>query len=384
MSSRKKRSSWLLVVFVLGFVILTFFSRAIYAALLPEVKVSKVTAGSVGLEQEIKEYTVASEDECRIYMPYEFMENAIVIEEIPLKSGDSFKTGDPLICLSAYQGMVLLDNAKKNLEKAERAKTEWQNNYESQMEKLLAQLRDLEQKEEFDEAFSVKSELSYMKSQKVYDDVYLSDLESTCETYDAQVAYLKQLQENDWYILAPEDGIMLQELVKTGDRVSAGAVLLVYAPKGAEMKVLAKLEMNWEDSISSANVQVSYADGSTGKWSYGGIEKTDSGETRLVLIPEDHFEQFGAISMIQCSIQSKYFDAIIPAKALIDDQLYVLRSEQGAWGKEEYYVEKIDYKILAEGDDRLAIKGEVNVGDLVIVQSTKALTDGGKVYYLPN
>lgn len=383
MSKSKRRSAWLLMAFIFGLVVLTFFSRSIYASLLPQVKVMKVTPGSVTLDREVDEYYLISNNEHSIYMSYDIRGDEIGIEDILVSTGDMFTEGEPLVRLSEYQGAILLENAAKDLAKAQRAIDEWQHEFELEIESLLRRQQTLTSDDDYEEKIMIRDTLSFMKKQEVYGSVYLSDLQEEYDACQTRLGYLEQLRNDNWCIVAPEEGILLRENIEMGTKISGGDMIMVYAPRGAQISLLATVDMEWKDKISSVRVQMAFEKGVDNKWMYEGIKKEESGETRLVLVPDNNFERFNELSTLQIVIQSKYFEKIIPMNALDTGSLYVMRLRKGAWNKEEYYVEKVDYRIVADGNSSIAIEGDVNVGDLVVYQSTKDLTDGGVVYYLP-
>lgn len=383
MSNTKKKSAWMLGLFFAILALLTFFSRSIYASLLPQVKVAKVSSGTIATEIQTDKFHVESDVEKRVYVPAELAEENLTVEKLLVKTGARFSAGDALVRVSAYEGQHLLEKAESDLTIAVREEAEWQQAYDAGIEEMLVQLQQLEAQNKRTEASALKEKIRYISDEQIYEGIYLNDLMDTTKHCTNRRDWLLKLQENNWQIMADEDGVVLKWLKEENATISSCDALVVYAPEDANVQLHVGIDLEWLSFISSINAKVSYTDGTSEDWLYLGIEKNEAGEKLVMLTPKNEgtFEP-ATIEAIQLSVQSEYFDTVVSNRALEAGDLFVLRVRNGSWNTEEYYVEKVDAKILAEGGARIAVEGEINPGDLVIIQTTQALLDGDTVYLL--
>lgn len=383
MTNGKRRSGRLLTLFLIVLALLTFFSRAIYAAMLPQVRTERITAGTVSTEITAETFRLESDLKRTLRLPFSLGDCEFAVEVLAVAEGGMFEAGDDLLCLSAYDGELALFETQLAIDEAMRAEEMWRNAYEAEYGELLSELDSLLVQNRIQEAVAVRREIRHMESAQALDGVCLADLQrETVRCLERQQALL-ELQADDWRISAPERGTLLLWQIKTGGRVQCSDALLSYAPSDADVCAAVSIGPDWLERASSVSVQALCLDGSQTKWSFLGVERLE-GERYILAAPvEGGIFDASAVQSLVFNIRSEYFEAIIPTEAVSFGCVYVLRTRDGAWNGEECYVEKIDVREMAAGEGRTAVAGKLSAGDRVVIYSNKELYDGAEVYSMP-
>lgn len=383
MANGGKRSVRLLVAFFVVLAIATFFSRAIYAALLPQVRVAKVTAGSLSLTVGTDVYGVRSDIEVKLRLP-QAVSGASLIAEGPLvKAGKSFKAGDELLRLSAYECERAIEQAERAVAVALREEQEWRYEFQLEIERLQKEIDGLLRSGDEEAVRERQRELAHIKGIERHGGAYLSDLESATAEALALRDGLYAIRDAGFRVLAPENGVMLKWYAQKDSSLSGGAVIGAYAPEGASLSLFANVSLRWQEAGMHVKPSVRMVGGNTVPWEYQGMERDENGAISLLIAPMTGGTlSLDGIESIEFTIQSPYCQSILPGDALDGEGVYVLRARKGSWRQTEYYVELVDVSPFAVGDERIAVRGEIAAGDQVVVFSSKPVFDGDTVYLL--
>ena len=85
---------------------------------------------------------------------------------------------------------------------------------------------------------------------------------------------------------------------------------------------------------------------------------------------------------VALNFNSQSYNLVVPSSAVINENgnyyIYTLKEIEGLWGK-QYKAQKQAVKVLEEGDTSMAVEGDIEEGDQIIIYRSKSLEDGQEV-----
>ena len=374
---KRKRPARLLAAFFAALVVLTFFSRAIYASMLPQVRAVRVSVGVVETEFEAETFSIRADGEETLCLPEGASGYAISVSRLCVREGEYFSAGDARLSLNAREGARVLAAAQREESLALRDLEEWRY---ARQEDETARRASIEEEYRFGDsetARQLEARLAHDKAVGLYAGRYEDDLVYEYEQAKTKAAALQALADAGWAVCAEEDGVLLAWETSAGG-ASGERSLCRYAPEGSNITLAIRSQLDWREKPAQMRVTESLNDR---PWSYQGRETDENGMLWFLTAPEaGGLFDVTQVRPLTIHATSAYTQAIIPEEAVEGGAVWVLRTRTGSWGVEETYVERVRVQILAAGDGMVSVSGKLSPGDRVVTLASRTLADSDRVY----
>jgi HlyD family secretion protein len=416
-NKRKKIIRNAAIVFISIIVLLTFFSKTINNFLLPEVECDIATAGR--LTNEItSQGEVVSQNTATIYSYGTWK-----IKGVKVKEGDTVKKGLPLAVIDVEDIRLEIKKMELNILKMENDLVIYKNGLQAINLDLFKEDVEVAQK-------AVKKAEKKMNDQKAlyaYDAVTLESvneaeeqLEIAKRDYENKQKLLNQKEEeskksgDDYQITVqgkeaelevcrleleskkknvPEDGIIKSTMngtvnsvyIENGTITNGGQALFDIIKSESTVSIKWTLDSKVSSMVSKKDM-VEFKISEPEKLSLNGTVKE-----KKYLAKEGVYEYISEIKDASDKLEigqkvdvlidkpSKSYPTIVPNGSVIKEggktYIFIVQKKDGVLG-EEYYVDKLEVKVLETGDFNSAISvDDILAEENIIVFSTKALSN---------
>lgn len=421
LSKRKKIIRNSAVVFLGIILLLTFFSSTINNFLLPMVEYDSPDSGAL-----IHEITAEGEVFPR-KLETVYAYGSWKIKDLMVKEGDAVKAGDILATvdskdleleikkkelellklrneLASYKSQsrdIDLEQYGEEVELALKAVQKAEKNLNDQKELFAADAIPLETVNEAQDRLDT-AQRDYEQKQKLAeqkekestsgDQVYLNSVgekEADIEVCRLELENMKKNYPGNGAVKAAFDGTVESVNTSSGASVNNGQVLIELVKKDTGLAVKWSLDSK-SASQAALNDPVDFTGESAETLELSGIvnEKkyiASEGQFEYVsyIDEAENKPQVGQKFNVTLRKSSEQYRTLLPAASVIDeggkDYVFLLKTRDGILGK-EYYVDKIEVKVLEKDDLHCAISGEsIQSDEKIVIFATKVLSDNDQV-----
>lgn len=346
---------------------LTFCSRTVYRALMPQAQTVRVNGGILTYTQQSDSYQLDASELQYTYID-EQLPQAVRIERVLVKQNQRVEEGTPLVQLYAPEAEQALQVAREEFARAEITWKRWDT---EQTAALLDLKSQIEQAESPEKKRQLQQELSLVQQ-----GIIGNDSQQLCyEQYvhaEAILDVLEKLQADDWMIIASQSGWIGEIYLKAGDGYQ-GLAPLVSIVSGEVM-----VGIEWDHQIDldrDAARIIAQIEAGEQKLDCQYMRSAD-GVAWLACTEEIAYEQIRSISL---TAETGFIETLVRNEALMGDNVYLLSSRAGSWGEEEYCAKRAQLKLGRTNGTMTEVLGGLIGGEEVIITSTKELSDGATV-----
>lgn len=334
-SSRKMRPAMkFTIAFVIIAIVLTFFSKTIYNAKIPEVKVVGFTTGN--LTKVFQTNAVVSPSETIGIYP----KGTMRVTSVEVEPGDTVAVGDVI----AHLDVTALET---ELTKAE----------------IELQKQELELKDVWGDRRKIaQAEIDLQKS--------------TIESLEALIAESRD-------IVSPVDGRIVEVSIEMDMTVSQMDCIFRIAESGAGYTATALMDPNTAALFSIGDDVIVTG---RGGWvnTQGKIDQftlsPDGNVNVRVLIERDM--KYGDVVLLDFRRTTDKYPFVLPKSTLTEDNcIYILKEKEGVLGT-EYSIKKVAVTVEDSDSESIAVSGDFIFDDKVVISSDKELRNGRvKLYH---
>jgi len=378
------------IIFICVMLFFTFSSKTILYFMTPKVIAEGLKSGYIISSYSFSSVEILFENNLKVAIPFK-PEQPFLISGVLVQAGSRVKKGEDLIFLNKYSFEQILAEQKKKVDGKKTELLEFDKSMSDRIRELEEIVSDCTLKIEL--GIEARKDLEYKKQNAVTDLEYITDtgifnattrktILTELKKEEVLLNDLKSLSGSSIAIKAPADGIVTDITVKEQDKYEGIDTLLSIAPEDTKIKLMVKIEADQVKKFEEgASCSISFDD-KTIKGKIGGLKNTD-GTYYLVLEPESTAEidlLFLNDADIKVETESEYYNIIIPnaAFAAQDNEVFILRTRKGFWGK-EYYVQRQRVQIGEENEYYTSVESGLSNGDIVVTGWDRDLTDGASV-----
>lgn len=408
-AKRKKVTGKLLGVFIIMMLLLTFFSNTINNYTLPRVTLDSPTSGAL-----IKEISGKGRVEAKSVFE-QYIDTNLKVLEVYVQAGDAVMEGDPIMALDIENLKVTLqdENAKyrqqqlaldklkdsstlltheRNLQKAlgnmekqtknyEGIRALFDSGFESEINLSDAEAAMKDAKREYDVAVQVKEE--YLKNnQREIENVRLN-----LEIAARKIEGLNKQILNDGIYTAEAAGIITEVNFTKGTMANSTKPLFKLSETSGGFQLNVTVDRDLADYVQIGDEVDVYVTSLGNKAIKGKLtqfkEDLQNGDNKILVLEfNDDALQGGENAQIIISKKTKQYNALVPNSAIYSDSdgyyVFVIHKKDSPLGVESY-VQRVNVTVEDADSTKAAIMNGVMHMDKLIIDSTKALSDGDKV-----
>jgi multidrug efflux pump subunit AcrA (membrane-fusion protein) len=401
-------------IFFIIVILLTFFSKTIDNLLMPEVDYATVSKESLDKELDtIGEIKLLDIERVSAWRDMK-------ISEVRIKEGNMVPKGTVLAMADKADAFISLKSLEVEVLKAqneyESLKSQYKIVYNSQEEAIKWLEKDLEEaRKKYDEAKmlyengledykgvkscqteidGIKDKIEALKqkednNKKVEEDYRrnLSEKEADLRLKKIQLDNLKK-NLDDGEIKSPIDGVVNEVSVERGSMYGRGQLLFEIAGKDSGYRI------EWKLNTARAEI---LKEGDTVDLTITGERKIsfESNIKQKKYIPGEGLYLFTSemnmkdaklkVGQVEINIikKSTEYQMVVPNSCIFPaeggkNSIFVLKQKDGVLG-EEYFVKRVEVKVLDSNDSNSAISGNLAGNDNIVSFSSKVLADGVRV-----
>lgn len=408
-AKRKKITGKLLGVFILMMLLLTFFSNTINNYTLTRVTLDSPTRGAL-----IKEISGKGRIEAKSVFE-QYIDTNLKVLEVYVQAGDAVMEGDPIIALDIdnlkatlqdenaryRQQQLALDklkdgsallNHERNLQKAlgnmekqiknyEGIKALFDSGFESEVNLSNAEAAMKDAKREYDAAILVKEEF-VKNNQRDIENAQLN-----LEIAARRIEGLNKQVVNGGVYTAAAAGIITEMNFTKGTMANSAKPLFKLAEISGGFQLNVTVDRDLADYVKAGDEVDVYVTSLGNKEIKGKLtqfkEDLQNGDNKTLVIElNDEALQGGENAQIIISKKTKQYNALVPNSAIYSDSdgyyVFVINKKDSPLGVESY-VQRVDVTVEDADSTKAAIMNGIMHMDMLVTDSTKALSDGDKV-----
>lgn len=347
---------------------LTFCSRTIYRALLPQVRTEKAAAGVLEYGVAATEWKIDADEMDSVCIPAQT--GSLTVERVLVRKGDYIEREQTLLKFYAPSSEAALERVQSDLETAKIALREHEIALMQERSRLKERMNEETNGEKLKE-LGMEAELL---QDGIMGGTALSELQREYEAAAEAVRALLQLQGDGWELRSPVEGTAAELSVKDGAAVSGYEHLLYVIPPEQEIRL----------GIGTADLP----DTRSGKWTWKTFAATRDGETEclhegvkdgvLYLALPDGLRAQDVVG-VSAKLQSGYYDMLLPVGYLDGESVWVMVSATGDWGETVWRAVRREPELGPSDGKNVVVLSGLSRADRIIISSAKPLTDGQDV-----
>lgn len=368
-------------IFLSIMLFLTFFSRTLYQATLPQVTAVSISGGYLTLNIPVQNPLINSELTIDYVLCAENLSSPLKVKRIYGQINQMYEKDSALVEFDSYRGAYALKQAEIEYEEAETALKLWRQSFDQRIRDIQKRTDELHSAGEasMEEIRMLNEERKLMEQDGIHNGSSLTTLETRYNEAKRICNVLSELSEDEWILNAP-DKLWLTSLnvEKEGEYWGIEPVFS-YVPDGGDLYVGVSTCLS-EEMIKAAEQIVMY----------------DGRGKRSAAWAFDHMEQIGencllwAVSVgenaelpendLYFRLETGYYDSLVPLDAVFGEQIYLVKERDGSWGQTEQYVCRVDGKRIIEDDQYVLFETAEPIRDaMVVVDWDRPFEDGDAV-----
>lgn len=382
MNAKKKTAVRCLLLFLAIIAALTFFSRTLYLATLPQVTAVRLSGGYLTADISARTPILYSETVKEIIPCSDPLTSPLSCSRIWVRQNQAVRQGETLIEFDAHWAENALAQAKSEYDSATAAQTVWKSGYDQQLRELAEKEKTLRTEGgNSGEALQALAAERRLLEQDIYNGVPLSEVRTKCDAARSVYESLSRLKENSWRIAAPEDLWVAEINLKEGDDYRGVAPVLRYIPQTAEVYAGTAYMDSPQILKDAASISVFEGDGQVSDaWKYSYMEPSENGYTLWASLadplrpdlPEDG---------LTFHLETGYYSTLVPKAALCQEGIYLAQKRAGAWGQTEDYACLVRGKYSLSDDQYVLFETTAMLnGEAVLIDWDRAFNDGDTLY----
>lgn len=382
MNAKKKSAVRSLLLFLAIILALTFFSRTLYLATLPQVTAVKLSGGYLAVDIPAKTPVLYSDTVKEIIPCSDPLTSPLSGSRIRVRQNQAVRQGETLIEFDAHWAESALAQAKSEYDSAMAAQTVWKNGYDQQLRELAEKEKTLRTEGgNSGEALQALAAERRLLEQDIYNGVPLSEVRAKCDAARSVYESLSRLRENSWRIAAPEDLWVAEINLKEGDDYRGVAPVLRYIPQTAEIYAGAAYMDSPQILKDAAYISVVEGNGQVSDvWEYSHMEPAENGYTLWAALADPLHPDLPEDGLT-FHLETSYYSTLVPKAALCQEGIYLAQKRAGAWGQTEDYACLVKGKYSLSDDQYVLFETTAMLnGESVLIDWDRAFSDGDTVY----
>lgn len=382
MNAKKKSAVRSLLLFLAIILALTFFSRTLYLATLPQVTAVKLSGGYLAVDIPAKTPVLYSDTVKEIIPCSDPLTSPLSGSRIRVRQNQAVRQGETLIEFDAHWAESALAQAKSEYDSAMAAQTVWKNGYDQQLRELAEKEKTLRTEGgNSGEALQALAAERRLLEQDIYNGVPLSEVRAKCDAARSVYESLSRLRENSWRIAAPEDLWVAEINLKEGDDYRGVAPVLRYIPQTAEIYAGAAYMDSPQILKDAAYISVVESNGQVSDvWEYSHMEPAENGYTLWAALADPLHPDLPEDGLT-FHLETSYYSTLVPKAALCQEGIYLAQKRAGAWGQTEDYACLVKGKYSLSDDQYVLFETTAMLnGESVLIDWDRAFSDGDTVY----
>lgn len=382
MNTKKKSAVRRLLLFLAIMLALTFFSRTLYLATLPQVTAVRLSGGYLTVDIPASTPILYSETVKEV-IPCKYpLASPLSGSRIQVRQNQAVRQGETLIEFDAHWAESALAQAKSEYDSAMAAQTVWKNGYDQQLHELESKEKTL-RSEGGDSSESLQAIAAERKllEQDIYNSVPLSEVQDKCDAARSVYESLSRLKQNNWRIAAPENLWIAEISLKEGDDYRGVAPVLRYIPQTAEVYAGAVYTDSPQILKDAASISVVEGDGQVSEaWKYSHMEPSENGYTLWAALADPLHPELPEDGLT-FHLETGYYSTLVPKAALCQEGIYLAQKRAGAWGQTEDYACLVRGKYALSDDQYVLFETTASLnGEPVLIDWDRAFGDGDTLY----
>lgn len=346
---------------------LTFCSRTVYRALMPQVQTVRVNGGILTYAQQNDNYQLDATELNYAYIDAS-VSQTIRIEKVLVNPNQRVEEGTLLVQLYVPEAEQALQAAQEEFARAEIAWKRWGM---EQTAELLRLKEQMEQTETPEKIRQLQQELTLVQQGIVGNESQQLCYEQYVQA-EANLGVLEELKSNAWIISASQSGWIGEIFQQAGDSYSGVSPLMTIVSGEVQIGVEWDQQLNLDRDAERIRAQIEV-----------GEQKIDCEYVRssdeIVWLRCAENIAYDQIRSISLSAETGFIETLIRNDALTGDSVYVLETRTGSWGEDEYYAKRVQLKLGRTNGVMTEVLSGLNGSEEVILTSTKELSDGATV-----
>ena len=365
----KKRTVIITSIFFSVMILLTFCSRTVYRSMLPKVNVTNPFGGTLSYDMGTNNFELYTENVLYEYIPFR-LNGSLSVLETYAEEGKRIAAGDALVRFYPPDGEALLKAARETTESARISVRVVEERMADAWDLLDARMQAATDAKTFAD---LQDEQDMLKDGLV-DGTSIDRYYEALRVAEEQEAFLQELSDSDWILHAQHSGVVCETVLTAGGSYSGMSRICTVAHPDYPVYVRGTV--------------AGLPDMSEGKWSCnvtayarGGIMRAineyEIDKNIISFCLDDYNLDAADLLSIAMDIESPYQRCLV-ANDMIQggNQLYVLVTTTGAWGKTEYKVALAEVETGASDRKNTVIKSELDRGVKIITGWTEPIYDG--------
>lgn len=384
MNTKKKSAVRCLLLFLAIMLALTFFSRTLYLATLPQVTVVKLSGGYLAVDILAKVPILYSDTVKEIIPCSDLLTSHLSVSRIKVRQNQAVRQGETLIEFDAHWAESVLAQAKSEYDSATADQTVWKNGYDQQLRELAEKEKTLRTEggtTDLREALQTLNAERRLLEQNIYNGVPLSEVRTKCDAARSVYESLSQLKDNNWRIVAPENLWIAEINLKEGNDYRGITPVLRYIPQTAEIYAGAAYMDSPQILKDAASISVVEGNGQASNvWKYSHMEPSENGYTLWATLADPHRPDIPEDGLT-FHLETGYYSTLVPKTALCQEGIYLAQKRAGAWGQTEDYACLVKGKYSLSDDQYVLFETTAMLnGESVLIDWDRAFNDGDTVY----
>lgn len=368
---KKKRATRIAILFFSVMILLTFFSRTIYRAMLPNVQIAGLNGGLLKYAHTAYDIRIKGQDSVSVQLPV-LLSRPLTVKKLHVKPNQHVKKGEALLSFHEADGEYLMEEAEQRLDTASVTLSLWERDRERRIVGLESAIKRTSRKAdkammEEDLALLVSGIMNGMTKRQMTADVTV---------WEKNLSSLNRLKLSGWRLRCVESGLIESILIKEGDRYSGLDPLLTLCPEGTGYRIGCVWESAPALRLNEWIIQARI----TG---FSAVDAMDidisDGRATLWFPTPEGVPDPEKIASVSINAESPYNPIIINSKTIHDGVVFRLKSKTGAWGQTEYYAEELQITAGLKDTEHTAVLSGLSYNDVLIVSSNKPLENGQTV-----
>ena len=382
MNVKKKSAARRLLLFLAVMLALTFFSRTLYLATLPQVTAVRLSGGYLAVDIPSRTPMLYSDTVKEVIPCREPLAGPLSVSRIQVRQNQAVRQGETLIEFDAHWAENALAQAKSEYDSALAAQAVWKSGYDQQLRELEAKEKTLRgEGGASSEALQAIAAERKLLEQDIYNSVPLSEVQDKCNAARSVYEALSRLKENSWRIAAPEDLWIAEINLKEGDDYRGVSPALRYIPQTAKIYAGAAYMDSPQILKDAASISVLEGDGRvSGAWKYSHMEPSENGYTLWASLADPLHPDLPEDGLT-FHLETGYYSTLVPKAALCQEGIYLVQKRAGAWGQTEDYACLVKGKYSLSDDQYVLFETTASLdGEGVLIDWDRAFSDGDTVY----
>ena len=385
MNTKKKSAVRRLLLFLAIMLALTFFSRTLYLATLPQVTAVRLSGGYLTVDIPASTPILYSETVKEI-IPCKYpLASPLSGSRIQVRQNQAVRQGETLIEFDAHWAESALAQAKSEYDSAAATQAVWKSGCDQQLRELAEKQKRLSTEggaaDSREALQALDAERRLLEQDEIYNGVPLSEVRARCEAARSVYESLSRLKQNNWRIAAPENLWIAEISLKEGDDYRGVAPVLRYIPQTAEVYAGAVYTDSPQILKDAASISVVEGDGqASDAWKYSHMEPSENGYTLWAALADPLHPDLpeGGLTF---HLETGYYSTLVPKAALCQEGIYLAQKRAGAWGQTEDYACLVKGKYSLSDDQYVLFETTASLnGEPVLIDWDRAFNDGDTVY----